>query len=150
VTTPASEYGRPVKRIAVRTRKKNGQWGLGVLVSTLTLPTVAHLTGLTHDQLADPLTGLLAYVYFYDLRGGGIETSFKNDNQGLGINKRTKKRLAAQQIITALNLLAHNLLTWFQRDAATRWPAIAQLGLLRLMRDVLQLNGRVFLMMTCP
>jgi hypothetical protein len=28
VTTPASEYCRPVKRIAVRTRKKNGQWGL--------------------------------------------------------------------------------------------------------------------------
>jgi len=150
VTTPAPEYHRPVKRIAVRTRKKNGQWGIGVLISTLSQQLVGHLTGLTREQLADPLACLLAYVYFYDLRGGGIETGFKNDNQGLGIIKRNKKRFEAQQMITHLNALAHNLLTWFQRAVASRWPAIAQLGLLRLIRDVLHLNGRVFLMITCP
>lgn len=148
VTSPASEYSRPVKRIAVRTRKKNGQWGIGVLISTLSVQVVGHLSGLTREQLADPLTRLLAYVYFYDLRGGGVETSFKNDNQGLGITRRNKKRFEAQQMMTHLNALAHNLLTWFQRDVATRWPAIAQLGLVRLIRDVLHLNGRVFLMMT--
>jgi hypothetical protein len=150
VTTPAPEYCRPVKRIAVRTRKKNGQWGLGVLISTLTPQLVGHLTGLTRDQLADPLRRLLAYVYFYDLRGGGIETSFKTDNQALGITKRNKKRFEAQQMMTHLNALAHNLLTWFQHDLATRWPAIAQLGLLRLIREVIQLNGRVFLPMIKP
>ena len=144
VTTPATEYSRPVKRIAVRTRKKNGQWGIGVLISTLSPKLVGHLTGLTREQLTEPLSRLLAYVYFYDLRGGGIETGFKNDNQGLGITKRNKKRFDAQQMITALNALAHNLLTWFQRDLACRWPTIAQLGLLRLIRDVLHLNGRVF------
>lgn len=150
VTTPAPEYCRSVKRIAVRTRKKNGQWGIGVLISTLSPTLVGHLTGLTHEQLADPLARLLAYVYFYDLRGGGIETSFKNDNQGLGITKRNKKCFEAQQMLTHLNALAHNLLTWFQRDLAARWPAIAQLGLLRLVREVLQLNGRVFLPRTRP
>jgi hypothetical protein len=145
VTTPAPEYCRPVKRIAVRTRKKNGQWGLGVLISTLTPQLVGHLTGLSREQLVDPLRRLLAYVYFYDLRGGGIETSFKNDNQALGITKRNKKCFEAQQMMTHLNALAHNLLTWFQRDLASRWPAVAQLGLLRLIREVIQLNGRVFL-----
>jgi len=145
VTTPAPEYCRPVQRIAVRTRKKNGQWGVGVLISSLSVRLVGHLVGLTREQLAEPLARLLAYVYFYDLRGGGIETSFKNDNQGLGINKRTKKRFAAQQMMTHLNALAHNLLTWFQRDLAVRWPTIAQLGLLRFIRDVMHLNGRVFL-----
>jgi hypothetical protein len=34
---------------------------------------------------ADPATVLLAYVYLYDQRGGGVETSFKGDHQGLGI-----------------------------------------------------------------
>jgi len=144
VTTPPTEYHRPVQRIAVRTRKKNGQWGIGVLISTLSANLVGHLTGLTADQLIDPLTRLLAYVYFYDLRAGGIETSFKNDNQGLGITKRNKKRFEAQQMLTGLNALAHNLLTWFQRDAAQCWPAIAQLGLLRLIRDVLHLSGKIF------
>ena len=150
VTTPPTEYRRPVQRIAVRTRKNNGQWGIGVLISTLSAQTVGHLTGLTADQLADPVARLLAYVYFYDLRGGGIETGFKNDNQGLGITKRNKKRFEAQQMMTGLNALAHNLLTWFQRDAAQRWPAIARLGLLRLIRDVLHLSGKFFLTMTCP
>lgn len=150
VTTPATEYSRPVKRIAVRTRKKNGQWGIGVLISTLSPKLAGQLAGLTREQVADPLSRLLAYVYFYDLRGGGIETGFRNDNQGLGITKRNKKRFEAQQLLTGLNALAHNLLTWFQRDAAARWPAITQLGLLRLIRDVLHLNGRIFLMTTCP
>src|SRR5215213_4335810 len=31
VTEPASAYSRPVRRIAVRCRKDNGQWGVGVL-----------------------------------------------------------------------------------------------------------------------
>lgn len=150
VTTPPTEYRRPVRRIAVRTRKNNGQWGIGVLISTLSTQTVGHLTGLTADQLSDPVACLLAYVYFYDLRSGGIETGFKNDNQGLGITKRNKKRFEAQQLMTGLNALAHNLLTWFQRDAAQRWPAIAQLGLLRLIRDVLHLSGKIFLTMICP
>jgi hypothetical protein len=49
------------------------------------------------DKLQDPVAVLLAYVYFYDPRGGGVETEFKEDKQGLGINKRNKKRFEAQQ-----------------------------------------------------
>ncbi len=35
VKTAPLEYDRPLTRIAVRTRKKNQQWGVGVLISTL-------------------------------------------------------------------------------------------------------------------
>jgi hypothetical protein len=35
VTKPAPEYIRPVRRIAVRCRKQDGQWGIGVLILTL-------------------------------------------------------------------------------------------------------------------
>ena len=33
VTIPASEYVRPVRRMAVRCKKANGQWGVGVLIT---------------------------------------------------------------------------------------------------------------------
>jgi hypothetical protein len=77
VYLPASEYVRRVRRIAVRCRKANGQWGIGVLISTLSPVEVLSLTQVTTGPDADPATVLLAYVYFYDQRGGGAETSWK-------------------------------------------------------------------------
>lgn len=145
VAQSPDEYVRPVQRIAVRTRKNNGQWRIGVLVSSLAPTTVAHLVGLTPDQFTDPLAQMFAYVYFYDLRGGGIETGFKQDKQGLGITKRNKKRFEAQQMVICLNTLAHNLLIWFRQWLAQRWPAVENFGLFRLIRDIFQLNGAVFL-----
>jgi hypothetical protein len=85
VTAEAGEYVRPVLRIAVRTRKKNGQWGVGVLLSTLPFQEMILLARMPIHKLEDPLAVLLAYVYFYDLRSGGVETEFKEDKQGLGI-----------------------------------------------------------------
>ena len=32
-----------------------------------------------------------AIVDAYDLRGGGVETSYKNSKQGIGLHKRNKK-----------------------------------------------------------
>ena len=147
VTLAATEYTRPLTRIAVRTRKKNGQWGIGVILSSLSSQQVALLAGLTPEQWHKPLDQLFAYVYFYDLRAGGIETGFKDDKQALGITKRNKKRFEAQQMLTQLNALAHNLLTWFQLWLAQRHAAVAKLGLVRLLRDVLTINGSVFLTM---
>ncbi len=65
VTEPATEYIRPVRRAAVRSKKKNGQWGIGVLLSTLTPEQVVPLARLPIDRLQDPVAVLLAYVYFY-------------------------------------------------------------------------------------
>lgn len=144
VTLPASEYVRPVQRIAVRTRKKNGQWGLGIVLSTLSATLVTALVGFVPEQMDQPLAQMFAYVYFYDLRAGGIEIGLKEDKQGLGITKRNKQSFEAQQMLTCLNLLAHNLLIWFQQWLAQRWSAVTQLGLLRFIRDVLHISGGVF------
>jgi len=110
VTQEPTAYVRPVRRIAERTRKKNGQWTVGVLVSALVPRDVILLTRQPIDRMADPTAVLLAYVSFYDQRGGGVETSFKEDKQGLGLTTRNKKRFAAQQMVLALGCtgrLAH-------------------------------------------
>jgi hypothetical protein len=72
-------YVRPVQRIAVRTRKENGQWAVGVLLSTLEPADVILLTHQPIDRVNNPTAVVLAYVSFYDQRGGGIETAFKED-----------------------------------------------------------------------
>src|SRR6266704_1602266 len=97
VTEVSNAYVRPVKRIAVRCRQQDGAWAVGVLLSTLSAPQVLVLTGQPRTLLDDPAAVLLAYVTFYDQRGGGVEITFKGDKQGPGIGKRGKKRFAAQQ-----------------------------------------------------
>jgi len=143
VRLPATEYARPVRRIAVRCRKANGQWGIGVLISTLSPEEVLALTQLTARPDADPATVLLAYVSLYDQRGGGVETSFKGDHQGLGSTKRSKKRFEAQQMVMLLGTLAHNVVIW-ARQWLTQTAAPAPLrhyGLLRMVRDVFHISG---------
>ena len=141
VTTLTDLYCRPVKRIAVRCRKNNGQWGYGVILSTLTAADVLHLTGGQVAEADDPQRVLLAYVHFYDERGGGVEIEIKEDKQGLATAHRNKKRFAAQQILLQLEALAHNVLVWARRWLAPRSPKLARLGLKRWVRDVLQMDG---------
>ena len=143
VTAEPSEYLRPVKRIAVRTRKKNGQWGVGVILSTLPAEEIVLLARMPIDRLSDPVAVLLAYVYFYDLRGGGVETEFKEDRQGLGITKRNKKHFEAQQVIVQLNALAHNFIVWAREWLAPYWERLKGYGMLRMIRDVLHMRGLV-------
>ena len=112
VTVEADLYCGPVRRIAVRCRKKNGQWGYGVILSTLSPQDVLLLTGGYEQEADDPKMVLLAYVNFYDERGGGVEIEIKEDKQGLSTSKRNKKRFDAQQILIQLEALAHNLLIW--------------------------------------
>jgi hypothetical protein len=145
VTAEADCYTRPVKRIAVRCRKNNGQWGVGVILSTLSPQAVLKRTDQPLDKLSDPLAVLLAYVYFYDQRGGGVETEIKEDKQGLGTRKRNKKRFPAQYILTLLEALAHNLLVWARRWLAPLCPKVAQFGMLRLVRDAFHMNGLIVL-----
>jgi hypothetical protein len=141
VTVAADLYCRPLKRIAVRCRKKNGQWGYGVILSTLSAQDVLLLTGGYLQDADDPKAVLLAYVNFYDLRGGGVEIEIKQDKQGLATNKRNKRRFEAQQVLIQLEALAHNVLIWARQWLAPRCPKIARLGLKRLVRDVFQMDG---------
>jgi hypothetical protein len=143
VRVVTSAYVREVRRIAVRCRKKNGTWGVGVLISTLSPLEVLVLNGQSPEKVQDETAVLLAYVYFYDARGGGVETAIKNDKQGLGITKRNKKRFEAQQIVMLLNVLAHNVLVWARGWLASALPQIKRYGLLRLVRDVWHISGFV-------
>jgi hypothetical protein len=141
VTTIPDAYCRPVKRIAVRSRSKNGQWGVGVILSSLSPRDVLWLTGQSIQNIDDPQAVLLAYVGFYDQRGGGIE--IKEDKQGLATPKRNKKRFEAQQMLTQLEALAHNTLIWARRWLEPHCPKIARFGLKRLVRDVFRMNGLI-------
>jgi hypothetical protein len=143
VTTEATAYIRPLVRVAVRCRKKNGQWGVGVLISTIDAESILTVTNLSPSEWVHPDAELLAYVYFYDQRGGGVETSLKGDKQGLGITKRTKKRFLAQQMLTLLGSLAHNLIVWARRWLLPEQPKLRRYGIKRMVRDVLQVCGRV-------
>jgi len=62
---PATEYVRPMRRFAVRCRKANGQWGVGVLLSTLDPVEVLALTQPTAGPDSEPAGVLLAYVCLY-------------------------------------------------------------------------------------
>lgn len=141
VTLPATPYVRPVRRVAVRCPKKDGGWGVGVIISALEPPEVLHLTGQPRDRAGDPAAALLAYVYFYDQRGGACETANKGGKQGLGLTKRNKKRFAAQAMLLLLGTLAHNVLIWARHWLAPRCPQLARYGLLRLVRDVGHISG---------
>lgn len=141
VEAEPTEYVRPVRRIAVRARKPNGQWGVGILLSTLTPRQVLAQVAQPKEVLDDPVAVLAAYVYFYDLRAGAMEVSIKQDKQGLGITRRNKKRFEAQQVPAQLNVLAHNVLIWAKRWLAGVTPAVQQFGIQRLIRDVLAISG---------
>jgi hypothetical protein len=144
VTVEPELYCRPVQRIAVRCRKKNGQWGYGVILSSLAPQDVLLLIGRYKQDAEDPKAVLLAYVNFYDQRGGGVEIEIKEDKQGLRTSKRNKKRFAAQQVLLQLEALAHNLLVWARQWLHPHCPKIARLGIPRLLRDVFQMNGFLF------
>jgi hypothetical protein len=110
-----------------------------VLICTLSVEHVLAVLGRSRSQAADPVAVLAAYVTFYDQRGGGIETSFKGDKQGLGLTKRSKKRFEAQHMLVLLGSLVHNVVVW-----ARQWLSchkIQHYGLLRMVRDVFHVSG---------
>ena len=112
VTEPALCYVRKVVRIAVRKRGRNGKWKAVVLISALSARDVLALTGEPQSALSDQARVLRAYVSFYDQRGGGVETSLKDDKGGLGLTRRNKKRFPAQHLLVLLGSLAHNVVVW--------------------------------------
>jgi len=139
VSEPPTGYVRPVQRIAVRCRRQDGTFAYGVLICSLSAQQVLAVLGRPSAQAADPVAVLAAYVTFYDQRGGGIETSFKGDKQGLGLTKRNKKRFEAQHMLVLLGSLAHNVVVWARRWLSSQ--KIQHYGLLRMVRDVFHVSG---------
>lgn len=141
VSIPATEYVREVRRIALRWRKKNGQWEYAVVISSLSAREVIEEVGQPRERVLDHQAVTLAYVRFYDERGGGVETAFKDDKQGVGLTKRSKKRLAAQQMLVLLSGLAHNVIVWARQWLAAHEPKVRRYGVQRLVRDVFHISG---------
>lgn len=143
VVTQPHAYHRTTTQIAVRSPKKNGRFGYAVLITTLAAAAILELVGQPRTQAHDVPRVLLAYVAFYDARSGGIETQIKGDKQGLGLTKRNKKKMAAQQIVVLLAMLAHNVIIWARQWLADRVPALQHYGVLRMVRDVFTMRGRI-------
>ena len=144
VPSQSNEYGRPVKRLAVRSRTAKGQWRYAVLLFA-GLSDQDLLTLMGEPRQADATTVMRAYLHCYDQRGGGIESSFGQDKSGLGLTKRHKKRFEAQRLLMLLGTLAHNLLMWARRWLAQASPAQAsrlqRYGIKRLVRDLACISG---------
>lgn len=136
-------YLRPTQQVAIRTPRKNGSWLRWVLVCTLAAEDLSWLArqpshrNVTLQQLA------FTTLYAYDLRGGGIETSFRGSKQGIGLIKRNKKRLAAQMMLVYLAQLAYNLLTWTHHHLALQARQLQGFGPLRMIRDLFHIPGRI-------
>jgi hypothetical protein len=148
-------YGSKTKQLAIRMPKKKGK---GHQYSVLVIT----------DMDAD----LHSTVDDYDGRSGVPESTFCQDNQGLGMRKRRKKLFAAQQMLMLLNQLAHNLIRWIQHwmikamkllslakssqvswwtpsgndtpeDSDTASETLSSFGMKRLVSQVLCLSGEV-------
>jgi hypothetical protein len=145
VMEPTSEYVRPVLRLAVRCRSEAGRWRTAVLVTTVWPEEALERVWLSAEEWAHGDAELLALVYLYDQRGGGVETSFKGDKGGLGMQKRAKKHWEGQQMLTLLGMLAHNLVVWSRRWLGQLEASVREYGIERMVRDIYQLHGRVVL-----
>ena len=137
------DYVRPVRRLAIRWRKRNRQTGHDLLISTLAPAEVLKLLRRPEREAHEPELIALAYAKLYDQRAGAIEIEIKEDKQGVGITRRRKKRAAAQAMLTLLGTLAHNILVWAREWLSASEPRLKQYGIMRLLRDVLCVSGFV-------
>ena len=67
----------------------------------------------------------------------------RDDKQGLGLTKRNKKRFAAQQLLTLLGTLAHNVIVWVRGWLRGPQPKVAHYGMVRMVRDVFHITGQI-------
>lgn len=136
------EYVKAVKRMIIcwpKDRTKQMQYAC--LVSTLEPKEVLSLLNLPIHLTNDEAAVIRAYSKLYDLRGGTVEIEIKESKQGIGINKRSKKRFEAQQIVMLLGSLAHNILIWARHWLMKTDSKFAKYGALRIVRDLFHISG---------
>jgi hypothetical protein len=117
-------YVRPTQCLLFRWPNRAGQIKHSVIVSSITTWTMAET------------------IAHYDDRGA-CETEIQSDKGGLKLERRRKKRLAAQEALVLLTDLAHNLLAWVPQWMFPDEP-LATFGTTRLIEDVFHLPGRLF------
>jgi hypothetical protein len=136
-------YHKPTRQLLVRTRKRNGTWSYSLLVSNAPDALLTVLGRVPIRRTVRDIDRMLALLYAYDQRGGAAETQFRADKQGLFLAKRNKRSFAAQEMLVLLAQLAHNLLIWTRNALPDTQPALQHLGILRLVRDVLSIPGKI-------
>lgn len=137
-------YIRPTRQLAIRwPNKRKGGWNYCVLVFNLTDELVFELARLPEPKTYTELELLSTIVDAYDLRGGGVETSYRNSKQGVGLTKRNKKSFHAQEILVFLAQMAYNLTVWVQNELTKQSSQIASYGTLRMIRDAFQIPGKI-------
>jgi hypothetical protein len=142
VPTPHS-YNAVTSQVVVRSQKKNGDYAYSILVTRAPLELIFEQAELPLPAHPMEEEQLLAIVNAYDKRGGGVETQFKGDKQGLGITKRNKGKFSAQEMLLLLAQLAHNLTIWARKLLAKCSEKLGKFGILRMVRDVFQIPGCV-------
>jgi hypothetical protein len=137
-------YVRPTRQLAVRwPDKKKGGWHYCVVVFNLTNELIFELARSPMPENCTELELISAIVDAYDMRAGGVETSYKNSKQGIGLHKRNKKSFHAQEMLVLLAGLAYNLTGWVQFELAQHSSTIASFGTLRMIRDAFQIAGKI-------
>lgn len=138
------DYARPTRQLAIRwPNKKKGGWFYCVIVFNLSDELIFELARLPMPKIYTELELISAIVEAYDRRGGGVETSYKNSKQGLGLLKRNKKSFQAQEMVVLLAQLAYNITRWMQNELAQHSSLIASFGALRMIRDAFQIAGKI-------
>jgi hypothetical protein len=125
VLTPVP-FVRPLAQYAVRTpskEQKDGYYYAVVFSTHLDLP-------------------MTEVVSRYDGRAG-VEADLKSDKQGLALAVIRKRRLTAQKVVVLLTQLAHNVLIWARQWLAVQAPRLRDCGIVRLVREVWAVPGRV-------
>lgn len=142
VTQPRA-YLKDTRQLALRTRKKNGDWSHHALVFTLKDAWLCALAGEALPVSPTPAAMLFIALHAYDQRGGGLETQNRGDKQGLGLSQRNMHHFAAQEVLVLLAQLAHNLVIWTRNDLAQVDVRFEKYGIQRTVRDALHIAGQV-------
>jgi hypothetical protein len=142
VETP-HEYAKATRQLAIRWPKEKGGFHYCVLVFNLTDLMMFQLAGLLMPKRLTQPDLFSAIIKAYNLRSGGVETSIKNSKQGLGLNRRNKKRFHAQHMLLLLAQLAYNIAVWARNQLAKHSATLASFGMLRLIRDAFRISGKI-------
>lgn len=118
------QYSRPTHALVLRWQTAKGVVNYSTVICSVLEWTMAEI------------------IAAYDDRGA-CETEIQADKNGLKLERRRKKCLAAQEALILLSDVAHNLLAW-----VSQWmfPSqdLAAFGAKRLTEDVFCLPGRLF------
>lgn len=137
------QYAGDTRQVAIRWLNPEGKWQYCVLVFHLTDRMIFQLAGLRMSKRFTQKEFFSALMKAYNLRSGGVETSIKNSKQGLGLNKRNKKRFIAQQLLILLAQLAYNIVVWVRNELKKHSKTIASFGMLRMIRDAFRISGKI-------